>query len=100
MTTTAERIRLTCPCGHAARTALWCGDPACCPQDLVTLLAALAAEQERDGLPVYAVRVSEDGQSARVWSPGGIAPVFAGPIREAQQLVMRHACTGGLEADR
>jgi hypothetical protein len=97
--------RVSCSrCGHAVRARMWCHDPCCCDQDLVSFLGALAAPGSEDGVPAYAIRVTEDpGECShavmvRVWAAGSsIVPVFTGPLSEAQELVMGHACPDAAE---
>lgn len=105
--TSTELLRVSCaPCGYTIRMAIWCRDPQCCDQDLVSFLDALAAGEQQDGVPAYATRFTEDtGEYSpdllvRVWAARSIVPIFGGQLREAQRFVMRHVCRDAAGAAR
>jgi hypothetical protein len=95
----SEVIRTSCPrCSYSGRTAIWCAQPPCCDPDLATFLATLAVHEQRAAGPVFAVRFLDrpdkyqPDAKVTLWRPGSVAPVFTGPLSDAQQFVLRHDC--------
>lgn len=89
-------------CDHVVRLAIWCHDPACCPQDPAVFLAGLASIAEQTGRPAVAVRPDSPGDlvsaatPVTVWQPGSSQPVFAGPNGAASVFALAHDCPGRL----